>query len=742
MHLLPNKPMPFSCISVLAARWPLEWAKFVAPVLFMVALFVAPTTGHAKEHPATTPVQFEFRPGVSDRDPWARELWAEIVTPSGTRLHVPAYFVGDGAFAVRARADEAGDYRLGNITETAADSAETIALAGASIGPAKVHVTAAARETRLAVERAAGSPPRLAFTDGSTYAPFGTNLAWAPTKDRIDWYRDAFRDYSAAGLNWTRVWMAHWGGLNLDWLPPGLGRSPPFGELDFRVADDWDRILSAAEQNGLYVQVVLQHHGQYSSEVNSNWPENPWNAANHGGFLPTTADFFTSPRAIALTKRKYRYIVARWGYSPAVLAWELFNEVHWVDALRKDHDVAAVARWHDEMAAYLRLIDPYHHLVTTSTDDVRSPIYASMDYLQPHLYAVNMLAAVRRFAVTPDHIDRPVFYGEIGNDHMPLTPEQKAAGVEFAPIAWASLMGTGRYPGQLWEGATVLAHHQLGEIAAVARFLAATKLGERDGLTPFAAVVESTSAVPLRLVPGEAWQRHPASKIAVATDGRALSDYASIPQFVVGSSKSIAEGYPDRIAFQVAYSQSATVRVRLADAGPLGSAVRVMLDGREIAHHSWPALAAANPAAKAAPASASKSRPAELQFSVAPGSHEMVLQNTGGADWFEFASIDLGLKTSALAAVGRRDADFIAVWIWQRDAIFALAPPAPVSGRLILPDVAAGTWRVTWWDTTAGTPSAVIAIEHPGGALELSSPPIGRHAAVALTREPSSPAGD
>jgi hypothetical protein len=61
---------------------------------------------------------------------------------------------------------------------------------------------------------------------------------------------------------------------------------------------------------------------------------------------------------------------------------------------------------------------------------------------------------------------------------------------------------------------------------------------------------------------------------------------------------------------------------------------------------------------------------------------------------------------------------------------------------LILPDVAAGTWRVTWWDTTAGTPSAVIAIEHPGGALELSSPPIGRHAAVALTREPSSPAGD
>jgi hypothetical protein len=668
-------------------------------------------------------------------------LWAEIATPSGRILRAPAYFLGGDNFAVRARADEAGEYRLGKITETS-EAAGPVALAVEPAGPRRIHISPTERETRLAIGRAVGLPPRLVRSDGATYTPFGASLAWAPVRDRVAWYRRAFGEFSAAGLNWTRVWMAHWGGLNLDWLTPAMGRSPPPGELDLRVAADWDDIVSAAEKNGVYLQVVLQHHGQYSSDVNSNWPENPWNAANPGGFLRTPSEFFTSPRAVALTKRKYRYIVARWGYSPTVLAWELFNEVHWVDALRRDHDVAAVAHWHDEMAAYIRSIDPYRHLVTTSVDDVRSPIYAAMDYLQPHLYAVNMLAALRRFDVPPESLDRPIFYGEMGNDHMALTPEQKAAGVEFAPLAWAGAMGAGRYPAQLWEGATLLAHHQLGELAAVARFLAATKLDERDGLSPVAAAVESEVTVPFRLMPGVAWKRQTPPEITVAVDGRALSAYASIPQFFVGSPQSVAEGYPDRLTLQIDYPHSATVRVNLAGAGPRGAAIRALLDGREIAHHSWPATAAASKPTEAAPASASKRHPAELQFSVAPGSHEIVLQNTGGADGFEFASIDLGLETSALAAVGRRSADFIALWVWQRDAIFALTPPAPVTGRLILPDVAAGTWRITWWDTTAGTPSAAIAIRHPGGALEVSSPPIGRSAAVTLIRKPASPAGD
>lgn len=40
------------------------------------------------------------------------------------------------------------------------------------------------------------------------------------------------------------------------------------------------------------------------------------------------SDFFIDERAIADYKNRLRYIVARYGYSTSVFAWEFFNEVH------------------------------------------------------------------------------------------------------------------------------------------------------------------------------------------------------------------------------------------------------------------------------------------------------------------------------------------------------------------------------------------------------------------------------
>ena len=61
------------------------------------------------------------------------------------------------------------------------------------------------------------------------------NLAWA-TGDRAKFFPSAFARFQQAGLNWSRIWMCHWGGTNLDWLPDDLGASPAPGTLDLRVA--------------------------------------------------------------------------------------------------------------------------------------------------------------------------------------------------------------------------------------------------------------------------------------------------------------------------------------------------------------------------------------------------------------------------------------------------------------------------------------------------------------------------
>ncbi|HNW42080.1 MAG TPA: hypothetical protein PKN08_09295, partial [Opitutaceae bacterium] len=66
--------------------------------------------------------------------------------------------------------------------------------------------------------------------------------------------------------------------------------------------------------------------------------------------------------------------------------------------------------------------------------------------------------------------------------------------------------------------------------------------------------------------------------------------------------------------------------------------------------------------------------------------------------------------------------------------VFAQMAPAAVSGKIALENMAAGEWRVTWWDSLAGVPQASQTLTHAGGTLQLPTPPISRHAAVILER--------
>ncbi|HEY0946564.1 MAG TPA: hypothetical protein VGD81_14900 [Opitutaceae bacterium] len=689
-------------------------AVMLVPLLLVAALHAAP-------------VEFVFKLEASPLDPFARELWADVATPSGRTLRLPVFFTGDDRFAVRARPDAAGTYRLAAIIDATGEGPPR-RLAPELVTAGALEVASPSRLAAVGLDPR--DPRRFALADGQPFTPLGANLAWSEGNDRLGFYREALPAFARAGLNWTRVWMAHWGGLNLEWLPDDMLTPVPHGALDLRVAGSWDELLRIAEDAGVHVQIVLQHHGQFSTTVNSNWAENPWNAKQRGGFLKAPGEFFTSPEAKRLTKLKYRYIVARWGWSPAVMGWELFNEVHWTDAMSADRNEAAVAAWHAEMAAFLRSLDAYGHLVTTSTENLRSPIYAAMDFYQPHLYATNILAGARFVDPPPAQLDRPVFYGEFGDDHLPLGQEDKVSGAALVPPVWASLMSAGAYPAQPWLGAQLLATGRLGELEAVSRFLKATQLLSRADAVPFTPVVACDTRVPLVLSGAQVWQRRTARTITVPTDGREPAELAELPRIYVGSPSSLAEGFPNRTTLEFNPPQATSVRLRFTDAGAGGARARVSLDGALIAEHVWPAL----PTPPEANASPPPPRPTEVAIDVPAGAHTLTLENAGGPDWFALREIDLGLDTPALAAVGRRSADFVALWLWQRQRIFEVQPPAPVAGTLLLDDAPAGDWRVTWWDTQQGIPSATVTLHHPGGRLSLPIPPVLRHAAVVLER--------
>jgi Cellulase (glycosyl hydrolase family 5) len=671
---------------------------------------------------AVEPVQFLFTLPPDADNPFTRDLWADVLTPSQKILRLPVFVFGNGIFAVRARAAEVGDYRLGTVTER--DGNRSTPIPATAQGQVRQTVKQTASLPQVMGYR--GSPSRFLFGNNTPFTPIGANVPWAST-DRVKFHLRALADFNAQGLNWMRIWMAHWGGLNLDWLPADMGASPRRGTLDLRVADDWDKIVSAAEEQGVYLQMVLQHHGQYSTTVNPNWKEHPWNKANRGGFLVAPGDFFTATEALGLTALKYRYIVARWGYSPSILAWELFNEVHWTDPINLDHDDTAVAQWHDTMATYLRQLDRYHHLVTTSTDNLRGPIYAKIDFYQPHLYAANQLAGVREFAVDPRKLDRPIFYGEFGDDHMGLSVAQKDSGVAIVPPVWASLMGEGRYAAQPWLGEQLIQQGRLGELGAVARFLKATRLCEREELTAFSPAMECGVQVPLVLFAGQVWQRRPAPEITVPLDGREPLEFARIPRNFAGSAADLEQGFPNRATFHFDTPQEIALRPRVTGIGAKGSTVRLSLDGQVVLEKTW--IAAAND-------SPTPRNPAILSLTVPAGKHTVIVENPGGPDWFELTGIETSLRIPVLAAVGKRGADFLAAWVWHREGVYAVKAPAAISGTLLLEDVPAGSWQVTWWDALKGVPLAPQKIEHAGGLLRLPTPAIDRHAAVVLTRMP------
>lgn len=310
--------------------------------------FTSPT-GVEQTVPAFWFQDFEVQPGTENfegYDPVGDPHWQVRFAPSevGTYTYVITATEGSGEMAI---------------------SPEMTFVADPSSEPGFVRVHSA-------------NPLYLQFDDGATYLPRGHNAAFEdgnPATNGTAYYGPLFQSFGTAGENWTRIWMTDFARNALEW---SAGHFSGFysGVGTYSLPSAWriDAFLDLAAQHGLQVQLVLNDHGQFSDFVNARWSENPYNEANGGPVPPDRPDlFFSDPIARDLFKQRLRYTVARWGAYTDVLAWELFNEVQFIGtaALNPSNDAgvrAAVQAWHAELSAYLAGLDPFDHLITTSSD--------------------------------------------------------------------------------------------------------------------------------------------------------------------------------------------------------------------------------------------------------------------------------------------------------------------------------------------------------------------------------------
>ncbi len=638
---------------------------------------------------------FELETQGNPFDYTENDVVMTIERPDQQKARVPAFFDGGKTWRVRYTPDVPGRYLVGKVT-----------LNGREVQPSnldKKDAEAAGTPKPGFVRRDQKDRGRFAFDNGNAYYPIGHNAAFGDGKSKD--VAAVLGAMSQAGLNWSRIWMTHWDGKDLDW--PATGKAE-IGKLDLDAAKRWDEIVQAAEKDGVYFQLVLQHNGQYSTRADAKWDQNPLNKKN-GGFLGTPDEFFTNPRAVALTKAKYRYIVARWGYSPSIMAWELFNEVQSTDAVAHKH-ADEVAAWHDGMASFLHQTDPYKHLITTSSDLSLTAIWRSMDYFQPHAFLDDPVATIAGSGARK--LDRPLFFGEIG-------PEagQGSAAPFVRRATWASLMSDCAGAAQFAPTEGTDTQQIYDVLKPAAEFVRASGLAGHRGLAPGAVSVSTEGRAPLAFSPGGGSEKGAGGEFTVTPSGT-IDNIAQCPSFLHGAAhKELAAG----ATFKVDYAHEGTFAVEIAKAAKGGASVTVAVDG---------AVKATKPFAAA---DADKPVDAQIEVTVPAGSHTVRVQNSG-ADWVLVRRFVLAGYASSLGVVGKSSKDYAVAWLHNR-ADTGGAAPQPTSGKVTVAGLQAGTFRATWWDTSTGKAISEETANSTGREpLSLTTPPVVRDVALYVVR--------
>lgn len=279
----------------------------------------------------------------------------------------------------------------------------------------------------------------------------GENMAWHSTNPYLD-YKQWLAALSNNGGNFIRLWHAHWG-LGIEWIGAQKGFDG-LGHYNQRNCFYQDWLLDSCAEKGIVIMLTLQHHGPFSTKVDSNWDENPYNSSN-GGPCNKPIDFFSNQKALEFTRNRYRYILARWGYSRSILAWELFNEVDWVDDM--DEYLVTVFQWHSTMAAFLKQLDPNSHLVSTSFDDEHKAdrIWRdqNIDFVQIHHYEAKPNIESTLVRLSQDALktyQKPVLIAEFSlgtkAEELWLDPN----GVHMHNVLWASALGGGIGTAMTW----------------------------------------------------------------------------------------------------------------------------------------------------------------------------------------------------------------------------------------------------------------------------------------------------
>ena len=389
-------------------------------------------------------------------DPEQIELTATFVSPSGKSIQVDGFYYqdftrefnyereilkekDDRKWLVRFTPREEGIYtyylHLRNYSKSVVSSDYTF--------------TCVQSEDHGFVGRSETNTIFLEHADKTPYIPVGMSIAWVDQKNGTFDYDYYFKKLKENGCNYSRIWLVEWN-LPLEWTNSEQTKGIVHGLGKYSLDNSWriDYILGLAEKYDMQLLITLGTYGEIMQEE-GNWKENIWKSnpynIENGGMCRTPDDFWVNKEAIKYYQRKLRYVISRWGYSPNILAFELWNEVD------------APPEWIALQSSHIKQKDPNKHMVTTSigypfdkpNHDLVDATWKlnNIDFVQTHLYGdkgdiIHLDQAIQKQSIASvSKYRKPHFVAEFGIDFYKddLEYDPKGNGTQVHTAMWSSI---------------------------------------------------------------------------------------------------------------------------------------------------------------------------------------------------------------------------------------------------------------------------------------------------------------
>ncbi len=689
-------------------------------------------------------------------DPAQVALDGHVVTPAGQEETVPGFYAwdyersrlggaerlrptGHGGWRLRYCPREPGRYRYW----------VTLRNEGKEVKSATAGFTCTASAHPGFVRIAKANPLYFETDRGEPYFAIGENVCWPGRAATYDYDRYWTR-LAENGANYARIWVGPFDCFTLERAVRGPDDAAGLGRVDLAAAWRLDYVLGEAERQGIRVMFCIDSFNSLRiKQPYPAWEHCPYNAAR-GGPLSAPEQFFTDAKAKALFKNRLRYIVARWGHLPAVLSWEFWNEVNIIEKYVSPE----VAAWHQEMARYLRSIDPQAHLITTSwagvDGDPAVDGLPEMDYIQSHQYGARdpaaYMARICREKVA--RYGKAHYFGEFGTGTEGQGTGEDRTGIHLHDGLWSGLMsqaaGTGMLwwwdnyvdPNDLYRHFRPVAEFVRGLPLSTTRFQPLQQVEVAYAGTPPPARLEDLDLSPDTGSWSEAPYNRP-NRFVVHADGM-VENREALCKVLHGVRNHPTLHNP--ATFELDYARDGEFVVNVSGVSGYGGAnLRIFVDERQVLAKEFP--------------DEDKVTNTLTQFDgryavpVPAGRHTVRVANEGN-DWVYVSyalpgyrrRTDPGLQVYGLANGSTTPGQVAAIlwlknerhtWYLHNRGVDAGTIPPVLVVLTGLPD---GAYAVEWWDTATGKPGERVAVTAAGGKLALTAPAISADVAAKVWR--------